>query len=112
MINILVDECYAFDYLSILEVKKIHNPKHEIYFLDCLNYIKNQIPNIFEAIIDSKEYKELLESNKLTFEAVDRARYGSISAKEVDECNMLRYQKKINLQKAFFPESLIVEKKT
>ena len=40
-----------------------------------------------------------------TFDAVERARYGEISAKEVDDCNMLRYNAKINLQKAFAIDS-------
>ena len=46
-----------------------------------------------------------------TFDAVEKARYGSISAKEVDELNMKRYYSKVALQKKFF-SSEILEQKT
>lgn len=103
MINILVDEAYAFDYLSILHIKKNINQQVEPSWKECLNYIKEQIgENAMQEIINSKEYHEMIDANKITFDAVEKARYGSITAKEVDEANMLRYNKKHELQKKYF----------
>jgi len=53
-------------------------------------------------IIHSKEYQHMIQANQITFDAVEKARYGSITAKEVDDANMLRYNKKCELQKKFF----------
>lgn len=105
MINLEVDEAYAFDYLSILFIKK--NKSKECYetWSSCYNHISNQVLNFLD-IINSIEYNNLLEANLITFNAVEKARYGNISAKEVDEANMLRYQRKIELQNKFFPSKV------
>jgi hypothetical protein len=114
MLNIQVDEGYAFDYLSILEVKN-KKLKTEVSFLNyqnCLFFLKNQLSeNLFNSIISSEEYNNLIDANTKTFDAVDKARYGQISAKEVDDLNMLRYTYKVKLQNKFFPFSKITEKK-
>jgi hypothetical protein len=103
MINLLVDEAYAFDYLSILHVKKKINQQVESSWKECFDYIKNQIgENMMQEIIDSKEYHEMINANQITFDAVEKARYDSITAKEVDKANMLRYNKKCELQKKYF----------
>jgi hypothetical protein len=111
MIDLSVDECYAFDYLSILEVKKNISLQHEISFIKCCNKLKQQLGYQYDIIIASEEYEHLLKSNKKTFDAVEKARYGTISAKEVDDCNMERYHAKMALQKRFFKGD-VVEKKT
>jgi hypothetical protein len=111
MIYLLVDECYAFDYLSILEIKKQFSEQHENAWRNCCSNLITQLPVDFDKIINSQEYKQLVESNKKTFDAVEKARYGHITAKEVDDCNMDRYHKKIALQSKFFG-NMIVEKKT
>ena len=114
MININVDEGYAFDYLSILEIKSINIGTDEAIdtFQKCKDFLCSQISSdIFNKIYNSSEYNECKSANQLTFQAVERARYGDITAKEVDECNMKRYQAKVNLQKKFF-NSDIVEVKT
>ena len=105
MINLNVDEGYAFDYLSILEVKfeNINSPETFESFESCKTFLKSQISSgLFDLIYESKEYHECKVANQLTFDAVEKARYGNISAKEVDDCNMKRYNAKINLQKRFF----------
>lgn len=114
MIKLPVDEAYAFDYLSILEVKKnrINSPETQKTFEDCRSSLINQIGNLCLEILLSEEYSLLLDSNSKTFDAVDMARYGNISAKEVDSLNMERYRRKINLQKKFFPRSSLKEIKT
>ena len=81
---------------------------------DCEFFLKNQInDNVkWEKIQNSQEFKNLINSNIKTFEAVDLARYGNTTAKYVDDCNMERYKAKIELQKKFFPDSEIKETKT
>ena len=107
MINLPVDEAYAFDYLSILHVKKNINQEVESSWKECFNYIKNQIgENMMEQIVNSIEYHGMIEANQITFDAVEKARYGEITAKEVDQANMLRYQKKCELQKKFFNSNM------
>ena len=53
----------------------------------------------------------MIEANQITFNAVEKARYESITAKEVDEANMLRYKRKLELQKKFF-DNIVTETKT
>ena len=113
MIKISLDESYAYDLLSICQVKinkKVNNcqKNYDIIYLD----IKNQIGDLHLEILNSNEYLNLLEANSKTFDAVEKARYSSISAKEVDDLNMLRYKYKIELQNKFFPESIILEQKS
>lgn len=112
MINLLVDECYAFDYLAILEVKKDKNINNLYNWERCKNQIRSELLDSFDTIITSQEYKNLYIANKKTFEAVDKARYGSISAKEVDMCNGERFIAKNKLQEKFFPNKKISETKT
>lgn len=108
MINIKVDEAYAFDYLSILEIKKNLNNLCKKNWEDCFIFLQDQISdNKMQEIINSSEYKSMVETNKLTFDAVEKARYGNISAKEVDDVNMLRYKKKLKLQTKFFNINLM-----
>ena len=113
MINLLVDEAYAFDYLSILDIKKTINSQNQKMYLDCFDNLKKQIDEkIFLQIISSKEYVDLLLTNKEVFDAVEQARYGNISAKEVDQKNMKRYYAKQRLQNKFFNNHPITEFKT
>jgi hypothetical protein len=114
MVNILVDEGYAYDFLAILMIKNFKN-KTENSFLEkqCDEYLRSQIgENKHLHILDSEEFKKLILANSKTFDAVELARYGNISAKEVDNLNMERYNCKVSLQKKFFPESIVLEKKS
>ena len=107
MLSLIVDEGYAYDYLAILKIKKSDN------FNECSNHIESQIgKDKHEHILQSNEFKSLLNINQKTFDAVEKARYGYISAKEVDSCNMERYKCKVNLHNKFFSESVIIENKT
>lgn len=111
MINICVDEAYAFDYLSILEVKRDRSDQSMISWHNCFNYLKAQLSSdLFTLIINSNEYRNMVLINKKTFDAVEKARYGSISAKEVDNANMERHHAKIALQKRFFTNNLTEQK--
>jgi hypothetical protein len=113
--NLRVDEGYAFDYLSILYIKNKQKPSDQNLknWQDCFFYLKNQIDNkLWDEIIESNEMKSIIQANQKTFEAVEKARYGKISAKKVDNCNMERYISKIKLQNKFFPNSKVIEKKS
>ncbi len=114
MINIPVDEGYAYDVLAISHIKNKMNIKNSKKYFEILNKsISDQIgKNLHNKIINSKEYKKLIIANEKTFHAVEKARYGSIKAKKVDDLNLKRYQCKTKLQFKFFPKSLILEKKS
>jgi hypothetical protein len=112
MINICVDEAYAFDFLSVLEIKKNRSEQAMINWHNCFNYLKAQLPNdLFVLIINSNEYRDMVAVNQKTFDAVEKARYGQITAKEVDDANMERHYAKIALQNKFFSNK-ITEYKT
>lgn len=106
MLNITVDEAYAFDYLAIQIVKN-----SEMQYLISSN-LQEQLPEtLYNDIINSDEFKGMIKANQLVFDCVERARYGSISAKELDTANMQRHYAKIQLQTKFFNKDL-TEKKT
>jgi Fe-S oxidoreductase len=106
MINLLVDEAYAFDFLSIFYIKRNNSDLTLKVWNECKNYIKDQIPNKFDKIIKSKEYKDLLKANQKTFKAVDEAKVDKVKASYVDSCNYQRYLAKKALQTKFFSTSL------
>ena len=114
MINLIVDEGYAFDYLSILEVKKNLYPSESKIksYRDCADFLRSQLPHsLFEDIISSQEYNNLYKANETTFNLVDIARNnGPVTAKQVDDANMERFYKKEKLQKTFFSTGLVEEK--
>ncbi len=115
MITILVDEGYAYDYLAILAVKhKIFNNEKTLTARTlCNEHILNQIPEDQHIkIVRSQEFKNLIDANFKTFEAVEEARYGKISAKEVDDLNMKRHYCKVALQNKFFPDIQTTELKS
>jgi hypothetical protein len=115
MISIPVDEGYAYDYLSILAVKtRKFNTKNSIDIFDeCYDSLEHQVGESLHAkIIFSDEYLHLFYTNQETFDAVEKARYGQISAKEVDDLNMKRYSAKIALQNKFFPQQTVSEQKS
>lgn len=115
MIEILVDEAYAFDYLAILNVKSLKFPteKNIRNLQDCFNHISNQVGHDdMNRMINSDEYRNLITINTKTFDLIDWLRDGEqISAKTIDDANMERYYKKKAFQERFFPNSLLTEAK-
>ena len=68
MIQLLVDEAYAFDYLSILEIKKDINSNTYSNWEACKANIQQEVgKEKMLDIINSEEYKLMIETNKLTF---------------------------------------------
>lgn len=107
MIKITVDEAYAFDYYSILELKKQNGSQVD----HIINIIKSDLEDQigiekFNLIINSEEYVNLYSSNKTTFDAVDKAKTDEVLASYVDECNYLRMIYKKELQNKFFSNNL------
>jgi hypothetical protein len=113
MINLKVDQAYAFDYLSILDIKKSLNKDCYNAWQKCFDFIQEQINrDKMSEVIGSIEYKNMIDTNKLTFDAVEKARYGKeITAKEVDDINMVRHKRKLELQRKFF-DNILTEYKT
>jgi uncharacterized protein with PIN domain len=107
MINLLVDEAYAFDYLSILEVKKQKSSISNDAWAKCYVYLQNQFDNEkWLHMMHSKEYENMIKANELTFDAVDKAKNNEVTAQHVDYCNYQRHSAKQNFQKKFFTSDL------
>lgn len=111
MINLEVSEGYAFDYLSILAVKLIKNPDNDfnrINYSDCLMNLRENIANneLFNKIIDSKEFDDLIKVNTKLFDLVSLAKNDLCFASAVDKEVFNRYLAKVALQNKFFSESL------
>jgi uncharacterized protein with PIN domain len=107
MINLLVDEAYAFDYLSILEVKKQKSSISNDAWAKCYVYLQNQFDNEkWLHMMHSKEYENMIKANELTFNAVDKAKNNEVTAQYVDYCNYQRHSAKQNFQKKFFTSDL------
>jgi len=101
MITIPVDEAYAFDFLSILIVKKSAQIK------EVEDHISRQIGiSEYQKIFESIEFKNMIDINQKTFDMVDRAKRNDTDAKSVDDCNMKRYYAKLSLQNKFFHSDL------
>lgn len=112
MIKLNVDEGYAFDYLSILQVKNNLYPSQDKKeaFDNCREFLFNQLEN-FNEIFSSEEYFNLLKINETTFHLVDKVRNNElIPAKDVDDANMERYYCKLALQKKYFSSALTEQK--
>jgi hypothetical protein len=107
MINLEVDEAYAFDYLSILHLKKDKNKEYLDNWVKCYGFIENQLgKKLMKNIIYSKEYKDLIVKNKKTFDGVEKSKLDQISSKKLFNINIARYKAKLELQKKFFKNSL------
>ena len=117
MINLLVDESYAFDYLSILLTKESinDNEQNKSNANICSDFIESQIgKELMLKIIVSPEFRKLNEANRITYQLVEKIRYqegGKVTGKDVDNANMDRYYAKKELQKKFFNTD-ITEKKS
>jgi len=103
MMYLIVDEAYAFDYLSILDVKvdEIRTSECSESFLRCYRAMKDQMSDI-ESIMQSKEYLDLKEANRRVFKLVDKAKRDEVKASEVDCGNYERCKKRKALQDKFF----------
>jgi hypothetical protein len=107
MIKVSLDEASAFDMLSILSLKLKGVKSYKTY-----ETLEDEIAHsigevLFESIINSNEYEELLRANEEVFQLVDDMNNGEdFSALFVHKTNMKRYQAKKALQHKFFNNNL------
>jgi hypothetical protein len=107
MIFIEVDEAYAFDYLSILQVKKQKSSSAIETWSRCYLNLQTQFDSEkWFLMINSEEYENMIKANLLTFDAVDKAKNNEVTAQHVDYCNYQRHTAKQNFQKKFFTSDL------
>lgn len=117
MINLQVDEAYAFDYLAILEVKSYKTSTENKYisyniFLNCKNQLNQELlykgwtKEQIERIYISQEYIDMVNRNNEVFDLVDKVKSGKCSGKDVDNGNFMRYKAKQAFQKKFFTTEL------
>ncbi len=105
MINIKVDEAYAFDMLSVLDIKNKNSLKDQHNYDLMCNDIKNQIGSeLFKHIIESNTYNEMIKTNQILYDLIDMLRkdFVQIDAKILDDANIKRYKVKQTLQNDFF----------
>ena len=110
MIKISVDESFAFDMLSILEVKnaRIKDGQKNLSVRNSLTKLGQEIIcsvgyTKFLQIRDSDEYRALLNANYETFDLVEAARNGPEGlAKDADAANLKRFEAKKEIQEKFF----------
>ena len=116
-ITIPVDYGYAFDFLSIYEVKLNKVDGAPLYqniknFTEANHHIKDQIgEQKFFEIIESQEYLDLVKANQELFELVDLAKTDAVKASIVDDGVYKRFLCKRKLQEKFFPDAEKVEQK-
>jgi hypothetical protein len=113
-LQLSVPEAYFFDYLSILQVKL--SKKGGFDNITAVNGCRadgeRQLGGVlFQEILDSKEYAELYDANRILFDLVDLAKSNKVTAKEVDDYVYVRFLKKKALQEKFFPTIQYGEKK-
>lgn len=113
MINLLVDEAYAFDFISVLDIKKNNSSKDQENFDITCDYIRSQVGHeLFDLIINSQIYNEMIEANKVIYDLIDdiRVRHIIMDAKIVDDANNQRFFLKKKLQENFFNDNLTESK--
>ena len=113
MIKISLDEAYVFDLLSILDLKKIKsigkedNQKHIENYNTLYSEISEQITDIkMNEIIESEEYKDLVDINTKVFDLVDLGKEQEGLARTTAMANFDRFILKNKLQKKFFKNNL------
>lgn len=102
-----VDAAYFYDFISILSIKydRFGDKKVLDDYIECTNVMKSIIgESKFNEITKSKEYEELYDANNILFDMVDLSKLDKVRAKEVDDFVYIRFQKKVALQRKFFPE--------
>lgn len=114
MITIRVDDCLAFDMLSIFHIKIKKNPENPSH-VNGYNWLFNDISACIGTektwqIISSEEFKRLVDANEKVYDLVDKVKDDSVKGSVVDAANFERYKCKQVLQESFF-NSKQLEKK-
>jgi len=120
MIEIEIDEAYAYDYLSILALKGVVFPsdQNDKNLFKCVKKVQVQVGlKKHGEIVLSKEYMDLTKANENILHAIEvirghRKTGETFSAKDVDDMNLTRYYSKQRLQEKFFPGTCVTETKS
>ncbi len=114
MIKISMDECAAYDALSILQLKEKNRGdvrgQLELLFRE-IQYDMYRYNLRIEDVLSSPEYLNLYKSNVGIFEAVDMAESDQITGKKLNDLNKVRFLCKKELQERFFPNNKLTEVK-
>jgi len=113
MINIKVDEAYAFDMLSVLDIKKKNSPKDQCNFDTMSCDIEIQIGSkLFKQILNSNVYSQMITVNQIIYDLIDAIRKGNLhlDARVIDDANTDRFKIKQKLQSEFFLNELVENK--
>ena len=105
MITILVDEAYAFDFLAILEIKYSFSKSKNILekIEECKQHLAEQLGiERLSKILESEEYRKVIEANRETFRLVELAKTDKCRASDVDKSNYYRCLARNDLQNKFF----------
>lgn len=112
MILLPVDEGYAYDFLAICQVKYEKGVQEKHVFDFYSDSLRKQVGvGAHRIILESPEYAECVRVNTVTFDRVDDAKADRVKASVVHNFNNDRYIAKKNLQRRFFPDSEITERK-
>lgn len=113
MITLPVDEAYAFDFLSVIDVKRKKSARDQTTFKDLCVEIESQIgKDLFKKILESKIYAEMVKVNQNIYDMIDMIRDDIVEmdAKVIDDANNERYRLKKKLQDEFFMSGLVETK--
>lgn len=103
MIELTVDEAYAFDFLSILKVKSNRRREAMPAYEDCrINLMRQLGERKFIEVECSTDYLNLIQANSTLFDAIDLVKLNKATANDLDELNYKRFLLKKALQKKFF----------
>ena len=112
MLNLMVDEGYAYDFLSILHIKTIKKICDQSLFEKYSHNLESQVGhNLHKSILESNEYSKCIQINENIFNMVDLAKSDKVTSSIVYNLNYDRYLAKLELQKIWFPLNEITERK-
>lgn len=111
MILLPVDEAYALDYLAILQAKRDNGMDVEDELKRVETFLEAQLPGL-RRVLASGAFLKLYQANRSTFDAIEKAHAGKITARRVQEINYARFAAKRKLQKRFWPQAVLAERKT
>lgn len=118
MLKISLDEGAVFDMLSILEVKSKKSFSDKEKEKKVFSALKTMFFEVGEQIgiektdliLNSPEYKTLVDVNDEYFWIVDLSAQNKCSAKDNFDCNMKRFRAKTALQQKWFGTSVLEQK--
>lgn len=113
LINIPVDVGYAFDMLSIAEVKKDvnKNKELEVKLAENVDRLKMAISSgigggLFNSIYKSQTYMSLYIVNVELFDKIDMAKHVNVPSEEIDALNYSRYLHKKKIHEEFLNDDV------